>query len=849
MRLLLVLAALLSLPGMAFGQATATLTVFDVTQYGATPNDAIDDTAAIQAAIDEAEGVGAPAKVMFPRGDYNCANLTLTGNNITITGYDAALVLNATLGTGDGASMLYITGNYCIVEGLEFDGNVAGAITGKNRCVQINGTNAGTGTGNKLYKLYCHDTYNDPANSSTADTIQIVNGKDNIVEQCYSLRAGWNGIRVSGDGNRVIGNIVENYLGRGIRFNAGESGWVTDNVVKTSINSGAALLTDPEDEQFGTWYCERNRVYLKSNRVHDVGGEGSNAVKVARTKHAVLRDNEIEIVADTYSTGTVAYDHTGGANERQLTLSGGTWPTWAKLPGRVFINDDWYALNTRVSDTVVTLTSGDNPGSDIAAGASYFAEQTYDNVGLRLEDGNDHVEIQGGRTDQILMTAGLMAGSISAHADNGSGKVRFTQTGHGWTAANDGKVVYVTGSDIEEYNTKHVFKYINANTWDSVDSGTPTNPMSIDYVSGTLGSAKAHGATDILTVRNVHFGRDLHTNITPMENIRARVFDIEGCTFDLRHSERLLDGGPPYLPFDPDNEGGNNTAIEWAMDDDAYDLLRVVNNEMIGAHAGANCRLITPETESTELFLAGKTIGYNNRVRNIGAGGSALLTLTTSNASRAQLFNTNGEISNEFRGTAAPTAGTWVVGQKVWDIAPAIYEPAGWLCTASGSPGTWKRMAPVNGGLLYASSEEEGNSGTAETDLMSYTLPAGLTDFVGDRMVISAVFNMNANAANKRVRFKWGATTIYDSGNHTYNSGGDLKLIVEAVVNASGTPVAHVTAIADGVGTDPFITETQGPYDVTFASTTVIKATGQSSDGDDDYVEQQSMAVRYDTSP
>ena len=31
------------------------------------------------------------------------------------------------------------------------------------------------------------------------------------------------------------------------------------------------------------------------------------------------------------STGTVKYDHTGGTYERQLTLTGATWPTDARL--------------------------------------------------------------------------------------------------------------------------------------------------------------------------------------------------------------------------------------------------------------------------------------------------------------------------------------------------------------------------------------------------------------------------------------------------------------------------------------------------------------------------------------
>lgn len=786
--------------------------IISVTDYGAVPNDATADTAEIQAAIDAAEAIG-NVVVWFPRGEYRSTNLSLEGEGVALIGYGASILQHATLGTADGAAVLRITGNHCLVEGLEFDGNVAATIAGKNRCIQINGTNAGTGTGNKLKNLYLHDTYNDTASdtvSSTADTIQIINGTDNRVEGCYSLRAGWNGIRVSGDGNYVVGNIVEDYLGRGIRFNGGESGWVTDNVVKTSgIASGSALLTDPEDTQFGTWYCERNRVYIKSERVFDVGGEGTNAIKVARTKHAVLRDNEIEIGLDTYSTGTVVYDHTGGANERQLTLTSGTWPTWAKLPGRIFINNDWYSLDTRVSDSIVTLRITDNPGSDVSS-TTFFAEQDYDNIGIRLEDANDHVEIYGGRTDQILMTNGLMSGAITAHADNGDGKVRFTQTAHGWTSGDDGRIVYVTGSSVLEYNTKHVFKYVSANTWDSVDDEVPDNPMSRDYVAGTIGSAKAHGATDILTVRGVHFGRDKLTKFSMMENIKARVFDIEGCVFDGRHDEQYLDDDE--TPFDPDNEGGANGAIEWAMPDNAYDSLRIVNNEFIGAHAGANCRLVSLEDNTTQMMLAGKMIAHSNRVRNIGNGGAALMCLTTGNVSRAQLFATNGENPNEFRGTAAPTAGTWVEGQRVINTAPGVGSPSEWIYKSSG----WRWSDATLASTVNVSTDD----GTAK-NLLAYSLPAGVMARTGDRISMVANVQFFNDAVTKRLRLLYGATSMWDTGDIASGAFVRFEVRAEFVRIADGTVQYAITFEEDGtdITEDAF---TQGGATTWDAGTTLI---------------------------
>lgn len=71
-----------------------------------------------------------------------------------------------------------------------------------------------------------------------------------------------------------------------------------------------------------------------------------------------------------YTTGTVAYDHTGGANERQLTLTTGTWPTNAAR-GWVLIDEVSYRVASRVSDSIITLSVNSNPGEDIAAGATY----------------------------------------------------------------------------------------------------------------------------------------------------------------------------------------------------------------------------------------------------------------------------------------------------------------------------------------------------------------------------------------------------------------------------------------------------------------------------------------------
>jgi hypothetical protein len=44
-------------------------------------------------------------------------------------------------------------------------------------------------------------------------------------------------------------------------------------------------------------------------------------------------------------------------------------------------------------------------------------------------------------------------------------------------------------------------------------------------------------------------------------------------------------------------------------------------------------------------------------------------------------------------GTAAPVAGTWARGSRVWNTTPSAGGPPGWVCVTGGTPGTWKAMA------------------------------------------------------------------------------------------------------------------------------------------------------------
>ena len=74
-----------------------------------------------------------------------------------------------------------------------------------------------------------------------------------------------------------------------------------------------------------------------------------------------------------YDTGTAAYDHTGGASERLVTLTSGTVPTWANSSEDAVIKIDEAIceIEDYKSTTTFTLDATLNPGQDVAAGTSY----------------------------------------------------------------------------------------------------------------------------------------------------------------------------------------------------------------------------------------------------------------------------------------------------------------------------------------------------------------------------------------------------------------------------------------------------------------------------------------------
>lgn len=109
------------------------------------------------------------------------------------------------------------------------------------------------------------------------------------------------------------------------------------------------------------------------------------------------------------SDGTIAFDLTGGTHERQVTLSGATWPENARF-GDLIIDKAHYPIEDRKSDTVVTLPEGNAPTADIAAGASYTYYRSKYPAPIDYRKGSELICFDdSGRTLEYLAPADLQA--------------------------------------------------------------------------------------------------------------------------------------------------------------------------------------------------------------------------------------------------------------------------------------------------------------------------------------------------------------------------------------------------------------------------------------------------------
>jgi hypothetical protein len=198
-------------------------------------------------------------------------------------------------------------------------------------------------------------------------------------------------------------------------------------------------------------------------------------------------------------------------------------------------------------------------------------------------------------------------------------------------------------------------------------------------------------------------------------------------------------------------------------------------------------------------------------------------------------------------GTAAPTTGQFIVGDRRFNSAKTSTGPLSWVCTVAGSPGTWVAEYTSTQGiarLLSSQTTTVGNVLTGEDDLLSYTVPAATLANAGDFLRITAWGEFANNANNKQVRAYFDGHQLFATGALAFNNSSwrldfTLSRISATTQRCTAGWVSSDTLLRGSAATT-------NPAR-TLANALIFKVTGEATANDD--VIMRGLTVEYVPAP
>lgn len=164
--------------------------------------------------------------------------------------------------------------------------------------------------------------------------------------------------------------------------------------------------------------------------------------------------------------------------------------------------------------------------------------------------------------------------------------------------------------------------------------------------------------------------------INPVNSVRYNI-DVDTCYFEWMNGECI------YC------EGSDSAHTEGLSVRNCY----LNNNEGATAQIAMNLGYIKG------LCVFGNTaVRYNSALIYSGAGnisGNVLIAANVIDRSKMSLLKGISLYAFE-AGNAAPTDGNHTLGEVVYNSSPASGSPVGWVCTATGNPGTWKEFGTIS---------------------------------------------------------------------------------------------------------------------------------------------------------
>ncbi len=134
------------------------------------------------------------------------------------------------------------------------------------------------------------------------------------------------------------------------------------------------------------------------------------------------------------------------------------------------------------------------------------------------------------------------------------------------------------------------------------------------------------------------------------------------------------------------------------------------------------------------------------------------------------------------------------------------------------------------GGTLSINTTSVANSGSGETDLMTYTTAADLLVNDGDELCFKTWGIYAANGNNKTVKVKFGSQTILTTGAIAANDGS-WSIEGSILRKTATTQEIIVNIISSNSSISDSCTRTAGTQDL--SASNILKLTGQGSSSDD----------------
>jgi hypothetical protein len=610
--------------------------VVSVKDFGAVGDGVANDTVAIQTALSS----GA-SEIFFPSGEYlmGISDQLVIGSDIKLVGAspDQVSVKIDTAATFNDNYLVLVNGNNVAIENISFKGGRPIATDSKST--------------EKLGKI---------------GIIQLRNGSNKVsdinIHNCKFFDSYAKGIEVYAD-NLIVSNCSFSRIGRFqfdvAPFDAAISTWLFNSLKETNIsviNCNFSYVG-----QYGVLLRDSDEVFIANNNVEHCSAIGfGNAL----SKNIRIKDNFIR------------YVYNGGIDMQQCSycqIEGNTLELCGNgtlnASGQdrafqsIYFGDDFETNQSHhavIANNVIygsfnsSIISGTPPSDYLFTGQGIELVSAYDVV----VKGNVIDGIGRGYTDTLLQPTkegvGIKTGGNCSNVVICNNTISNTKTDGIFLGVGSQTNILVNNNSIA-YHGRHgiqsqpnsvarLISIIDNNILDGKNVLGLTVSADI-YVTGlavTYGLLSIKGNTCTNTARDT------------TANASATVFTTHGIYFF-------------------DNDSTNNIALgNFILRDN---LLNGHLTNEIEFSSGVNFQFSGPHWRAID----------NNRV---GMGNNATGVISS-------IPGLDTQISLEFNSTNEPSSGYFTRGSVAWKTFPESGQPVGWVCTSSGTPGTWKSFGTV----------------------------------------------------------------------------------------------------------------------------------------------------------